>query len=612
MSENSTLSPAVRAAWEQALAWWGVQVHEPVLVPGEGGAVGSFAWFSVDGTQVSVDTAMLVAAHMEKHLPAVFAHEVGHHVVSPATRLTSLKILHQMTRALALAGVDFPARHAPLLSNLWNDLLVNARLDQVQRAATGESGMTPIGAALAEHPATVRGSRIMWVYLRTYEHLWALPAGTLASAAPPAPPATSSRPERDTSPTQVPERYRDAEAAYQAARAEAQRLHQQLAEASMPRPTYDAARLAHVVRAFAWDPVSGAMAAGMILAPYMREDATPQDGDASGMGCAETAEAPTVQELGAVLADRRLWEEPPDVQEADARAHGIDPGQAEKTHPGGGQALGMAHTLALYSTLPPDAVMSAWYRTQARTSVRPWRTVRGTAPGADLVGPLELWDAGDDLADIDWPGTFHASPVVVPGVTTRRRSTLEDEPVVHEGAITLDLYVDSSGSMRHPQSGSPAVLAGAILCQSILAGGGKVRVTSFSGPGQVAGTADFSRKEAEVWQGLLHFFGGGTSFPLDLYERRYAGMREPREGEARHVVVLSDDGLSSMFGAGNARYESVAARVRTVLTTGTLMVCLPYATTTRPTERDGYRYLYLDSMDDAPAACARLAEVLRG
>jgi hypothetical protein len=197
-------------------------------------------------------------------------------------------------------------------------------------------------------------------------------------------------------------------------------------------------------------------------------------------------------------------------------------------------------------------------------------------------------------------------------VTTKRRAWIDDEPVVGVASITLDLYVDSSGSMPSPRAGSPAVLAGAILCLSILKGGGTVRVTSFSGPGQVAGHGEYSTSADLVLADLLHFFGGGTSFPLDLYDDRYRGLAAPRGDSARHVVVLSDDGLSSMFGAGNAAYVDVAERVRGVLTTGTLVLLDHRHSVEDSAAHAGYSVIYLDSMDDAPAACTELSEVLRG
>ncbi|MGL1395359.1 hypothetical protein ACSTI7_23440, partial [Vibrio parahaemolyticus] len=69
---------------------------------------------------------------------SVFAHELGHHVLAPSTRLDALKIRHQLARALHAAGA-YAIRDADLslLSNLWTDLLVNSRVAVLQRRRDG-------------------------------------------------------------------------------------------------------------------------------------------------------------------------------------------------------------------------------------------------------------------------------------------------------------------------------------------------------------------------------------------------------------------------------------------------------------------------------------------
>jgi hypothetical protein len=402
-------------------------------------------------------------------------------------------------------------------------------------------------------------------------------------------------------------------------------LRAPLSAAAVAHPDVDAASIATLARIFAHDPVAGALPFGLIMAPYVaiaesvEAEKSRRFGKAGagkspgiGLGCAEDSPAPTSAEMTRVLGDRRMWE-PARVPEGVHLPVVASPTAESEPSAGSlGQGLGLAETVDLYDQADADTVTAAWYRAQAAPHVRSWSTRRSLRPVAELPGPLEQWDAGEDLADLDWAGTLQASPVIVPGVTTKRRAYLDDEPEPGKGSITLDLYIDSSGSMPDPRKGSAAVLAGAILCLSILKGGGKVRVTSFSGPGDVAGQPGYLGKSEPILKDLLFFFGRGTSFPLDLYGDRYRGLKAPHSAEARHVVVLSDDGLSSMFGAGNEQYSTVAATVRGVLSTGTLMLLDPRKSVAEAAARAGYDVIYLESMDDAPAACARLAEVLRG
>ncbi len=615
---GGALDDAARDAWIAAQALWRVEMHDPKLLPGAGDAHGAAAWFEFPPA-ITVDPAMLEADGIGGELESVFAHELGHHVLSPSTRIDSLKIRHQMGRALvASGGAEDPARQG-YLANLWSDLLVNARVAELQRRAApdeAEPGLARM-MRLMFHRSFDAEDRLWWVYRRTYELLWRRPAGTMC---PPRPPAL---PEREAAPTgadQAPvvftartrERYAEQERELQEARAAADRIEDELIELAMTRPELDAALVADTVRTFAIDPVSGALRFGMLAAPYLIEVDRLLGRTAGliafGMGvCDADDSAPSTEETGRILADRRLHEAPVDPRDAAARA-----GSSGRAKDGaGGQGYGTADTRGLYS-VDDRAGLAERYRLDAARWVRPFTQRRDARPSIELPGPSELWEVGDDLAEIDWPTTMQGSITPIPGVTTRRRSWIEGDPEPVEASIELDLYIDSSGSMPNPVTGSPAVLAGTILALSVLRGGGRVRVTSFSGPRQVAGTEWFVRDPKLVIEGLATFFAGGTSFPLDLYGERYAKLMSLREGERRHVVVLSDEGLDSMFGRWNPGFEHVAAEVRAKLSTGTLLLLDPRRSVEAAAADAGYDVIYLDSMDDAPAACVRLAEVLHG
>lgn len=611
------LDDRVRSAWERALALWGVRLNDPEIRPGAARHGGAPAWFDFPPS-VTVDTEYLHEHGLDDELTSMFAHEIGHHVLAPSTRIDSLKIRHQMARALAATSAR-PVRQSDVnrLANLWTDLLVNTRIAQLQRAeddAAGEPGIVRVGRVL--YPAPGSDRRLWWVYCRAYELLWRLPAGTLCPPeAPslPAPAAAEGSAGRLPPLSSIPKQHRAKERLLRERQAESDRIAAELAGARRTNPPADALLVAETVRTFLADPVSGAVRFGVIAAPYIveeQESGQPRpgrEGD-TGAGCAADTEEPTAAELGRILADQRL--------RGDLPAH---PGMVRATEdsepqsePEGasGQTLGLARTLELYRDIDEQAVLTAWYRTEAAAWVRPYTRPAPAQPSGGLPGPLELWESGDDLADIDWAATMRGGPVV-PGVTTRRRSELDDEPVSQERGVDVDLYVDSSGSMHNPRLGSPAVLAGTILALSVLRGGGRVRVVSFSGPGQVAGMERFSRDPAQIIPAIAMYFGGGTTFPLDLYERRYAGLAAPSPEQQRHVVVLSDDGLTSMFGERNEQYEHVAREVRAKLTTGTLVLMDSRRRVAALAERDGYDVVYLRSMDDAPGACAELARRLR-
>jgi hypothetical protein len=638
------LTAEQRAAWQAAQSLWGVQLHDPELKPNA--RQPSFAWFSFP-PQVTFDLPMAEKLGVGGFQESIFAHEIGHHALSPSTRLSNLKIAHQIARALAATDaqrIPNVQDEVHRLSNLWSDLLINVRVAELQRRRDGQ-GTTPemvrMWSVLGWNGSP---DRLWWVVLRAYEILWTLPAGSLCTSDPPLVPVdpaeekTRRREEYSTAlhrkivldklraagnARKVTEQEKDF-----AAQDAASAMQREFNAVASTNPGLDAGLLAETVRTFGDDPVSGALRFGMLLAPYLvsegmaRHPAPPvrRPGLCDGESGANPA---TAGELVAVLGDARLQDTPEHPAVVKARGLGVAaagasgiPGAstASSVGPAGStdQGYGLAATLELYRDSGTNDVIAAWYQTRARGYVRPLLQRATTPPptGTDIPGPLDSWDLGDDLADIDWAASMARSPTIVPGVTTRQRDYLPDVPAPATESLDLDLYIDSSGSMQHPTRESPAVLAGSILILSVLRGGGRVRVTSFSAAGQVAGGERFTRDRLEALRDLTTYFGGGTVFPLDLYGYRYRGLTRTSARVRRHVVVLSDEGLLSMFGTGQPQFADVAARVRRGLDSATLVLQDSRHAVAGPAAAAGYDIEYIQRMTDAPAACTRLAQRL--
>ncbi len=135
-----------------------------------------------------------------------------------------------------------------------------------------------------------------------------------------------------------------------------------------------------------------------------------------------------------------------------------------------------------------------------------------------------------------------------------------------------------------------------------------MRVTSWSSAGQVAGDSAYTRDRVEIMRQLTTYFGGGTTFPLDLLRARYPENQRPAAGQ-RHLVVLSDAGLDTFLGRGQEEYADVAASVRRVIDTGSLMIIGHWRGQSREeAERLGYDVAEIPDVMQAPAACAALAE----
>ncbi|WVM88807.1 hypothetical protein UMZ34_23145 [Halopseudomonas pachastrellae] len=171
-------------------------------------------------------------------------------------------------------------------------------------------------------------------------------------------------------------------------------------------------------------------------------------------------------------------------------------------------------------------------------------------------------EPGDDPAEIDWFATLLAGGDPIPGITTHKAVfSLDGTEQPRHLVCDLDLYVDSSGSMPNPQYQlSYPALAGVLLCMSALRAGAQVQVTLWSGARQCLTTDGFIRDEAGALRVLTGFFGGSTSFPLKLLRDTYA---QPRRTPTQ-VVVLSDDGVSSMFADDEKGTPGVDISARTL------------------------------------------------
>lgn len=157
----------------------------------------------------------------------------------------------------------------------------------------------------------------------------------------------------------------------------------------------------------------------------------------------------------------------------------------------------------------------------------------------------ELWDPGSPMENINWIDSVLRSPIVVPGYTTVEDVYGETDSYEYERhPIDLDLFVDCSGSMPNPiHSLSYLTLAGAIISLSALRVGSSVRVTLWSGENEYKITDGFTKNEKEILSVLTGYFGGGTCFPLEIFETSY---NEPKKRKT-HILVISDDGIDTMF-----------------------------------------------------------------
>ena len=161
------------ASWAGALDAWSryTRLRSPVLCISSReaqaeGLTDSFAMIRLQDQAVIVNLQEVAALGLEDFALEVLAHEIGHHVLAPASLSEHARMIARMRWALPTVE-----QHASLAANLYTDLLIN---DRLQRSAD---------LRLADLYRTLRTNReagsVWTLYMRICEILWSLQRGTL-------------------------------------------------------------------------------------------------------------------------------------------------------------------------------------------------------------------------------------------------------------------------------------------------------------------------------------------------------------------------------------------------------------------------------------------------
>jgi hypothetical protein len=174
-ADLDALRDAWARQWPDALATWSkfTKLSEPrwCLTAADEkrqSLADSFAMIRLSDQAVVVSLPRVRAAHVERFAREILAHEIGHHVYCPASLLDQGRMLAHMRR-----GLSTKEHLAPLVANLYADLLVNDRLQR-------DAGLD-MAAVYRELVGAGSANRLWTLYTRIYEILWSLPRGSLAT-----------------------------------------------------------------------------------------------------------------------------------------------------------------------------------------------------------------------------------------------------------------------------------------------------------------------------------------------------------------------------------------------------------------------------------------------
>lgn len=555
-----TAWPAALAAWSRYTRLSDPRLCDSTVEAAREGLSGSFAMIRLADQKVVIDLQAAGALGLDEYAVEILAHEVGHHVLAPATATDHYRLLARIRR-----GLPTLERHSAMLANLYTDLLIN---DRLQRRAGLR--MHEVYRALQAQRSNDAKATVWSVYLRIYEHLWKLDPGSLGGI-------TGN------------------------ARADA-----------------DAWLGARLVRVYADDWLDGAGRFAALMLSYLVED---QDASTDLLerlhdtrDAAQGCEPSGLTDVDAGEGDVRHPGEDPRITGEDgnkpprslAASTGNSAGQRREPFEYGEilKAAGVK--------LTDHEIAIRYYRDAAQPYLVPFPSRPSPESHEPLVEGLEPWDIGDPLDEIDWLGSVIVSPRVIPGLTTVRRRYGQTEGHRHARIpVDLDLYVDSSGSMPNPQQRiSYPALAGAVIVLSALRAGSRVQATLWSGARQWLSTAGFVRDEHAILEVLTGFFGGATAFPLhklrDTFEARTRGDRPC------HILHISDDGITTLFAddeRGNSGWAIAARALAIGGAGGTMALNIPRDWRTHPwsqhwrsdlerAEREGWDLHALEQLED--------------
>lgn len=469
----------VATSWRDALALWDVHVQlsppEPHVAfrPDSSHAQEPLAYIDLEKRQVFVNFKLLQDMEATGSLTAVLAHEIGHHARFPHTLGWDAELRVQEQRLVP--GLK------QSLTNLFYDLQVNEVVGRTHAEAL---------CAVYRGFQRVQGGKVsplFFFYLAIYEELWGLPPGNLVPTAQLGP----------------------MERTYPGVRAEARMF----AQTFYALPS-DKLQFLYFCAAFI----------RYIEKPADLEFSLPLGGDVS---------VPDVDDLDAAIHGSSRWD--------DALAEAEQKGWLEplSTRAKEKDELDSIHRVTEH--LPGKqggklrrALVAKHYRRLVDQHILKLPSTP-SQPEPYLRTTPQAWEYGDDPSSIDWTLTV-LSQGHLAAVSPLRRELEADLPPPSElGAPSVEIYLDTSGSMPNPELSLNAMtLAAQVLSASALRKKATVRGIVYShGNPQVS---PWMYDEETARDFLLSYIGGGTLFPFDVMDT----LSRERPDAIRVIISDSD------------------------------------------------------------------------
>lgn len=498
-------------AWPAARETWSpfIKLREPNWcltseAAAAEGLTGSFAMIRLTDHRIVINIEQVVKLGLGGFALQVLAHEIGHHIYTPANLHDNAILLGRIRWSLA----DMPDKTA-FVANIYEDLIIN---DILQR-----SRGLDMAAVYKQVNKETPFSELWTLIMRTYEYLWKLRRGELA-----------------TEPG----------------------LHSDKVDA-------DASLMAALIRSYSKRWIDGGGRFASLMYPYLAEEEQFNKGKKSLVLYLDTEKAGMDGGMVAGLTelDMEGIEEAVDPrEEAAGKGKEGKKGQAgtitltpsDKGGVGPDQRyLNPGTYIDLFRQVNPNAteqdLIMQYYREIALPHLVEFPVEDTPTSGETTPEGTDVWDTGDPMEEIDWLESVIASPQVFPGYSTRKRIYGEDPDDSHSEK-PLDVYVgiDCSGSMGNPKSiFSWPVLAATIIGLSALRAGAKVMGCLSGEPGSFMETDGFVTDEKKLLTVLTSYLGTGYTFGITRLKTPFG--KPPKRKS--HVIIVTDDDIFHMLGA---------------------------------------------------------------
>ncbi|WP_163994116.1 vWA domain-containing protein [Pyxidicoccus caerfyrddinensis] len=489
----------VATCWSDALDVWDVRVHlsppEPHVPfhPDADHQNEPLAYIDLAKRQVYVHFDLLHEMGARNSLTAVLAHEIGHHARFPHTLGwdAELRVLEQRL----IPGLK------QSLTNLFYDLQVN---EVVGRTRAVE--LADVYRGFQRVRGTGDTSPMFFFYLAIYEELWGLAPGALAPAAMEAP----------------------LEKRFPGMRAEARMFAQTfyaLPDARLQFLYFCATFIRYIDK------------------PDELTYCLPLGGDVS---------TPDLDDLDAAIHGAGRWEDA--LEEAKER------GWLQGTSGASSPEDALTTIRRVTNHLPGSgggelqrALVGRHYKRLVDQHILKLPTAP-SKPEPYLRTTPEAWEYGDDPSSIDWTLTV-LSQGHLAAVSPLRRELEADLPPPSElGVPSVEIYLDTSGSMPNPAMQFNAMtLAAQVLSASAIRKKATVKGVIYSHGTPVVSPWMYDEETARDF--LLGYIGGGTQYPFGLL----ASLSKERPDGLR-IIISDSDFLANVSSDDNMKRLVEAVR----------------------------------------------------